>query len=423
MDILIVGLSHKTAPVDIREKISFDGEVLNEGIKAVTGYPNISEALIVSTCNRVEVYTAAPRRNLDEAREDVASFISDFHKVPRDKLDPHLYTLEGEEAVRHIFRVASSLDSMVVGEAQILGQVKDAFNCAAGMQVTGNILNRLMHKAFSVAKRVRSETRIATSAVSISYAAVELAKKIFGELEGKTVMLIGAGEMAELAARHLLNNGVQHITVVNRTYENAVKLAKEFRGTAAPYDELEQQMELADIVITSTGSPVTIISKKMVQAVIKKRRNQPMFFIDIAVPRDIDADVNEVGNVYAYDIDDLEGVVEANIKTRSKEATKAEDIVQTELQGFRDWMRSREVFPTIVTLREWAEDIRKGELDKTIKRMDELTEADRKKVEAMTEAMLNKILHGPISEMKRAAHKKEGSEMVEVVRKIFKLEE
>lgn len=423
MDILIVGLSHKTAPVDIREKVSFDGEALNEGIRSVTGYPHINEALIVSTCNRVEVCSVVHKRDLPAARDEIARFLSDFHEVPRDKLDPHLYIREGEEAVRHVFRVSSSLDSMVVGEAQILGQVKEAFSCAARMQATGNILNRLMHKAFSVAKRVRSETRIATSAVSISFAAVELAKKIFGELEGKTVMLIGAGEMAELAARHLLGNGVQHIVVVNRTYENAVALAEDFRGTAAPYDELEQQMELADIVISSTGAPTTIISKKMVQEVIRKRRHQPMFFIDIAVPRDIDADVNEVANVYAYDIDDLENVVEANIKARSKEATRAEEIVQSEVEGFKDWMRSREVFPTIVTLREWAEDIRRAELEKSLKKMEHLSEADRKRIEAMTEAMLNKILHRPIAEMKRASHDKEGSEMMELVRRIFQLEE
>ncbi|HSG27815.1 MAG TPA: glutamyl-tRNA reductase, partial [Candidatus Krumholzibacterium sp.] len=324
--------------------------------------------------------------------------------MPREKLDPHLYILTGEECVRHIFRVASSLDSMVVGEPQILGQVKEAFGCAAGIQATGNILNRLLHKAFSVAKRVRSETRIATSAVSISFAAVELARKIFGELEGKTVMLVGAGEMAELAARHLLGNGVEHIIIANRTYERAVTLAEDFGGSAVPFEELEQQMELADIVISSTGAPNIIIDKKMVQRLIKRRRNRPMFFIDIAVPRDIDPAANEVENVYAYDIDDLEGVVEANIKARSKEATKAEEIVSGEVRHFTDWMRSREAFPTIVSLREWAEEVRRSELDRTLKRIEGLSEADAKKIEAMTEAMLNKILHRPVTSMKRAAH-------------------
>jgi glutamyl-tRNA reductase len=423
MEILIVGLSHKTAPLDVREKVSFAENILPEAVKELVSCPNVSEGLIVSTCNRVEVYTAVPKRNLEAAREEIATFLSERHEVPREKLDPHLYILSGEECVQHIFRVASSLDSMVVGEPQILGQVKEAFGCAANAQATGNILNRLLHKAFSVAKRVRSETRIATSAVSISFAAVELAKKIFGELEGKTVMLVGAGEMAELAARHLLGNGVEHILVANRTFENAVKLAEEFGGTAVPFDELQQQMELADIVISSTGAPNIIIDKKMVKSIIKSRRNRPMFFIDIAVPRDIDPAVNQVENAYAYDIDDLEGVVETNIKTRSKEAAKAEEIVNGEVQQFNEWMRSRESFPTIVALREWAENVRRGELEKTLKRIEGLSEADTKKIEAMTEAILNKILHRPVTRMKRAAHQGDEGEIVNVVREMFDLEE
>lgn len=423
MEILIVGLSHKTAPLDVREKVSFAENALPEAVKELVACPSVSEGLIVSTCNRVEVYTAVPKRNLEAAREEIAAFLSERHEVPREKLDPHLYILSGEECVQHIFRVASSLDSMVVGEPQILGQVKEAFGCAANAQATGNILNRLLHKAFSVAKRVRSETRIATSAVSISFAAVELAKKIFGELDGKTVMLVGAGEMAELAARHLLGNGVEHILVANRTFENAVTLAEEFGGTAVPFDELQQQMELADIVISSTGAPNIIIDKAMVKSLIKSRRNRPMFFIDIAVPRDIDPAVNQVENAYAYDIDDLEGVVEANIKTRSKEAAKAEDIVNGEVQQFTEWMRSRESFPTIVALREWAEGVRRGELEKTLKRIDGLSEADMKKVEAMTEAILNKILHRPVTRMKQAAHKGDEGKIATIVRELFDLDE
>lgn len=423
MDILIVGLSHKTAPVEVREKISFPRDTLDDGLKALAEYPNISEALIVSTCNRVEIYSSAPKKNIDKARDNIADFLARYHDIPREQLDPHLYVLSGEEAVKHIFRVSSSLDSMVVGEPQILGQVKDAYTCAAHVQATGNVLNRLLHKAFSVAKRVRTETRIATSAVSISFAAVELAKKIFGELDGKTVMLIGAGEMAELAARHLLNNGVEHIIVANRTFERGKALAEEFGGSAIQFDDLELQLELADIVISSTGAPSTIISKKMVKGVIKRRRRRPMFFIDIAVPRDIEPGVNDVENVYSYDIDDLEGVVQTNIKTREKEAARAEDIVEQEVAQFRDWLRSRDAFPTIVKLREWAEDVRRSELDRTLKKMGDLSEADRKRIEAMTEAMLNKILHRPIAQMKRASHEREGGELVEITRKLFELED
>lgn len=423
MDILIVGLSHKTAPVEVREKISFSEEALDDGLKTLVEYPNISEALIVSTCNRVEIYSSAPKKNIEKARDDIAEFISQYHEVPREQLDPHLYVLSGEEAVKHIFRVSSSLDSMVVGEPQILGQVKDAYTCAAHVQATGNVLNRLLHKAFSVAKRVRTETRIATSAVSISFAAVELAKKIFGELDGKTVMLIGAGEMAELSAKHLLNNGVAHIMVANRTFERAKALAEEFDGSAIHFDDLEQQMELADIVISSTGAPTTIINKKMVKGVIKRRRRRPMFFIDIAVPRDIEPDVNDVENVYSYNIDDLEGVVQTNIKTREKEAARAEDIVEQEVTQFREWLRSRDAFPTIVKLREWAEDVRRSEVERALKKMGELSEEDRKRIEAMTEAMLNKILHRPIAQMKKASHGREGGELVETTKKLFELED
>ena len=423
MDILIVGLSHKTAPVEVREKVSFSGDSLTEGLKALTNCPHVSEVLIVSTCNRVEIYSGVMKSCIDGAREEIADFLSKFHDVPRDQLDPHLYMKSGEEAVKHIFRVSSSLDSMMVGEPQILGQVKDAYNCATHAHVTGNILNRLLHKAFSVAKRVRTETRIATSAVSISFAAVELARKIFGDLAGKTIMLIGAGEMAELAARHLMANGVEHILVVNRTLKKAEALAEEFRGSAVSLEEMENHLDMADIVISSTGAPTTLIDKKMVQGVIRRRKHRPMFFIDIAVPRDIDPAVNQVENVYAYDIDDLEEVVKANIKTRGKEAARAEEIVIQEVKQFHDWMLSRDVFPTIVTLRAWAEDVRRSELEKTMKKMEDLSAADRKRIEAMTEAILNKILHRPIVSIKHASHSPDGGKFLEAAREMFGLKE
>jgi len=423
MEILLVGLSHKTAPVEIREKVSFSERNIDEGIRALVACPNVHEGLVLSTCNRVEIYTAVTKKNLHSARKEIARFLADFHEVTPDQLEPHLYVMTGGECVKHIFRVSSSLDSMIVGEPQILGQLKEAFGCAANAQATGNILNRLLHKTFSVAKRVRTETRIATSAVSISFAAVELARKIFGELGGRTVMLIGAGEMAELAARHLMSGGVARIIVVNRTYEKAVSLAAEFEGEGVSLDDLEPRMEFADIVISSTGSPNVIIDKKMVQRIIKRRRNKPMFFIDIAVPRDIDAGINGIENVYAYDIDDLEGVVQANIKTRAKEAAKAEEIVAGEVRQFTEWMLSREAFPTIVALREWAEEVRRSELEKTLKKMEGLSDADSKRIGAMTEAILNKILHRPISRIKKAAHHDEEGDVGDMVRKIFDLDD
>jgi len=423
MEILLVGLSHKTAPVDIREKISFSERNIGEGIRALVECPNVHEGTILSTCNRVEIFTAVSRKELEAARRVIAEFLADFHKVPLAELEPHLYFMSGEASVAHVFRVASSLDSMMVGEPQILGQIKEAYNFASKERATGEILNRLFHKAFSVAKRVRTETRIAACAVSISFAAVELAKKIFGELGGRTVMLIGAGEMAELAARHLMGSGVGRVVVVNRTLERAISLASAFTGEAASLDELEDRLAGADIVISSTGAPGFVIDREMVHRVLKKRKNRPMFLIDIAVPRDIDPEANNIGNVYVYDIDDLEGVVQANIKARTLEAAKAEEIIAGEVRQFIDWRRSREAFPTIVKLRNWAEDVRRAEVEKTIKKIGNLSDADARRIEAMTETILNKILHPPVSRLKRAAHRGEDGDLNEMVRKLFDLDE
>lgn len=421
MEIVIVGLSHKTAPIEIREKISFAEDALDDGLKSLSASRSVNEAFILSTCNRVEICAVTLKE--DVVVDDIASFLSEYHLLDREKIDPHLYVLRGEDAIAHIFRVASSLDSMVVGEPQILGQVKDAFACAAHAKTTGNVLNRLLHKAFSVAKRVRTETRIATSAVSISFAAVELAKKIFGDLGGKVVMLIGAGEMAELAARHLMSNGTDHIMVANRTFERAETLAEEFGGSAIRFDDLEQQMELVDIVISSTGAQSAIIGKKLVSAVIKKRRNRPMFFIDIAVPRDIEQSVNDLENVYLYDIDDLEGVVQANTRAREKEAAKAEIIVAQEVEQFSSWVKSREAFPTIILLKEWAERIRRAEVEKTLRKMKDISEVDKKRIEAMSEAILNKILHRPISQIKNGPDAQGENNLVDAARKIFRLDD
>jgi len=423
MEILLVGLSHKTAPVGIREKISFSGENMRQGIRALLECQDVQEGFIVSTCNRVEICTVVSRKDPAAAKRGIARFLADYHKVGLDELEPHLYFMSGEESVQHIFRVSSSLDSMMVGEPQILGQIKEAYNIAYHEGATGNILNRLFHKAFSVAKRVRTETRIATSAVSISFAAVELAKKIFGELEGRTVMLIGAGEMAELAARHLVTSGVGRVIVVNRTFEKAALLASTFSGEAVPFEELEERLGSADIVISSTGAPGVVIDRKMVQRTLKRRKHRPMFFIDIAVPRDIDPAVNSLENVYSYDIDDLEGVVQANIRARAQEAAKAEEIIAGELRQFMEWSRSREAFPTIVKLRSWAEEVRRKEVEKTLKKMEGVSAVDARRIEAMTESILNKILHPPVSRLKKSAHQDEKEDLSEMVRKLFDLDD
>ena len=384
MDIIVVGLSHKTAPVEIREKVAFAPDLLHEALRSVRDLPNVHEGVIVSTCNRVEVYAASRLR--EEGIESLVSFMSETHEVALDQLRPHLYVFAGDDAVRHVFRVASSLDSMVVGEPQILGQVKDAYEAAAEGSATGLVLNRFMHKAFSTAKRVRTETRIAQAAVSISFAAVELARKIFGSLAGKRVLVIGAGEMCELAATHLVENGVSRVVVTNRTFSRAEALAEQFGGRAVPFEEFREHLADVDIVISSTGAPHFVVEAEEMRATMKARRQKPMFLIDIAVPRDIDPKINELPNVYLYDVDDLAGVVETNKRERNKEAEKAEEIVAQEVQSFLSWVKTLEVTPTIRALRAKFDDIRRAELEKTLKTFGaDLPKKQRKSLEAMSQ--------------------------------------
>lgn len=422
MEIVVVGLSHKSAPVEIREKVAFPGDCLHEALRNVRDVPAVHEAVIVSTCNRVEIYAAA--RHREEGVAGLCRFMAEYHGVPDPALRPHLYVYAGPEAVRHVFRVASSLDSMVVGEPQILGQVKDAYEAAAEGAATGLVLNRFMHKAFSAAKRVRTETRIAQSAVSISFAAVELARKIFGSLEGKHVLVIGAGEMCELAATHLMENGVTGVQVTNRTLARAQALAEKLRGRALPFEQFRQHLHEVDIVISSTGAPHLVVDVEDVRSAMKERRQKPMFLIDIAVPRDIDPRINDLPNVYLYDVDDLQGVVDANKKERAKEAEKAEQVVGEEVEGFLSWLKTLEVTPTIRALRERFEAIRQAELEKTLKAFGEgLTDKQRRSLEAMGQAIVNKILHQPSMCLKRQAEDPELEISVEAVRRLFGLED
>ncbi|MBE0618803.1 MAG: glutamyl-tRNA reductase [Proteobacteria bacterium] len=422
MEIIVVGLSHKSAPVEIREKVAFAADCLQEALRRVRDVPAVHEGVIVSTCNRVEIYAAA--RHSEEGVEGLLRFMADYHRVPDPDLRPHLYVYAGPDAVRHVFRVASSLDSMVVGEPQILGQVKDAYEKAADGSATGLVLNRFMHKAFSVAKRVRTETRIAQSAVSISFAAVELARKIFGSLEGKHVLVVGAGEMCELAATHLMENGVRGVQVTNRTLARAEALAEKFNGKAVPFEEFRYHLPEVDIVISSTGAPNLVVDVEDVRAAMKARRQKPMFLIDIAVPRDIDPRVNDLPNVYLYDVDDLQGVVESNKKERAKEADKAEQIVADEVQGFLSWLKTLEVTPTIRALRGRFEAIRQAEFEKTLKAFgDGLSDKQRRSIEAMSQAIVNKILHEPTLYLKRQAEDPELEVSIEAVRQLFGLED
>jgi glutamyl-tRNA reductase len=418
--IVLIGLNHKTAPVEIREKfavvcVDTSGPLMNLGKMRA-----LRESFYLSTCNRMEVLFTTPR--LDEGISAVVGLLADIYGQTGAALQPYLYTYIDQDAVKHLYRVACSLDSMVVGEPQILGQIKDAYRQATEAKTSGVILNRLLHKSFSVAKRVRTETRIGSSAVSISYAAVELAKKIFQELQGRIALLIGAGEMAELAAEHLLSNGVERIVVANRTLERALALAKRFNGTTVAWEELVDELGRVDIIISSTGSPEPILTAEQIKKRMRARRNRPLFFIDIAVPRDIDPAANRIDNVYLYNIDDLQGIVELNQGERLKEATRAEHIIAAEALRFDGWLRTLEVVPTIVSLREKAEQVREAEVRKTLSRLESLSDEEVEAIEVLTQSVVKKLLHDPILFLKRTNNRARKDYYLDVARKLFHLD-
>jgi glutamyl-tRNA reductase len=421
MNIIVIGVNHKTAPIEIREKVAFSDDRLEEPLKRILSLSSIRENIILSTCNRVEVYANA--HSVGEAIRDLKAFLSEFHGIPDQELERFLYVHHGEEAVRHVFRVASSLDSMVVGEPQILGQVKSAFGEAAHYHTAGAILNRLLHRAFTVAKRIRTETDLGNRAVSISFVAVELAKKIFGDLHDKAVLLVGAGEMCELAARHLVNHGVSRVTVTNRTPQPARELAQVFSGSVVPFHQLREALRTADIIISSTASPHYVIGRFEVASIIKARRNRSMFFIDIAVPRDVDPGVNSIENVYLYDIDDLQDVADANVRDRGKEAKKAEEIVEREVTRFCQWYASLEITPTVRLLRAKVEAIRQKELEKAYAALSVTSNKERKVLDALTSAIVKKILHDPLTMLKGTDQNSSGKVLVDAIRKLFRLEE
>lgn len=398
MNILVVGLNHETAPVEVREKLAFDGPKLESGLSLMHGLSSVSEAIILSTCNRVEMY--ANVQDKEKATGEIKEFLTVFHDIKKEDLDRSLYIYNGSTAIKHVFRVASSLNSMVLGEPQILGQVKDAFEFALTKKSTGVVLNKLMKKAISVAKRVRTQTKIAENAVSISYAAVELARKIFTELSSSSFILLGAGEMAELAARHLMNSGVKDVVVANRTYERGIELAKEFSGRAVRFEDFLSELVHTDIVICSTGSPKYVLHKNEMMHIMKQRRNKQVFIIDISVPRNIDPDINHIDNVYLYDVDDLQGVVDANINERHKEADKAEIIISDEVDTFLKWQASLDTVPTVISLRNSAEEIKKLELEKLFNKLGSIAASDKKAIEYMATAIVNKLIHPPTAALR-----------------------
>jgi glutamyl-tRNA reductase len=421
MHLLVVGLSHKTAPIEIRERLTFPSHRQAEALARLLSQPAVAEAVIVSTCNRTEIYAVASGG--DEGVDAVIDFMADYHELDRHELVRSLYITRGVDVVHHLFRVVSSLDSMVIGEAQILGQVKEAYDHALANDATGLALNKLFRQSFEVGKRVRNETEIGENAVSISYAAIELAKKVFDTLAGRTILILGAGKMSELTAKHLVSQGVKSVLVANRTHERALELAERFNGEAIRYDDLFERMRGADIVISSTSATHFVITKEQVASAMRGRGGRPLFLIDIAVPRDIDPAVNELSNVFLYDIDDLSGVVESNLEERMREAGRAEHIITEEIASFVRWRESLEVVPTVAAIRAKANIIRCSELEKARKRLGNLSEKDLETVEALTCAIVNKMLHGPTERLKQAANAKDGYEYVETVRHLYGLAE
>jgi glutamyl-tRNA reductase len=416
----ITGVNHKSAPVEVRERLAFDEPSLAAALLDLKGRPGFCEGLILSTCNRVEVALTCEDATASLA---VDEFLADTRQVARDWVTPYLYHYEDSEAIRHLFRVAASLDSMVVGEPQILGQLKSAYALAKEHGAVSGFLDTLLTRAFNVAKRVRSETEIGANAVSVSYAAVELARDIFGTLDDKKVMIVGAGKMSELAARHLRRSGATQIYVTNRTYERAVEMAQIFDGKIVEYTKFMSFLPEVDVVITSSAAPHYIITRDEMKKAIGARRNRPMFLIDIAVPRNIEPSVNKLDNVFLYDIDDLQKVVDSNLEGRMHSADEAEAIIREEVERMMARLKAREVVPTIVSLQEQLEKLRAGELARMRGKFGALTPEQEEALIALTKGIINKIAHGPISELRRQANEPDGHHFVVAIRKVFRLGE
>lgn len=415
---MVLGVNHKTTPVEIRERLAFSDP--REPLQKFFSIPGVEECCFLSTCNRVEIFFVG--NPADSTKAEIRNMLFANSGVTDKETKRYTFLFQETEAITHLFRVAASLDSMIVGETQILGQLKQAFRDAMEQNCTGIILNRFIQKSFSVAKRIRTETKIGSSAVSISYAAVELAKKIFGNLKNKKVLLIGAGEMAELAAEHLITQGIGEVIVANRTFERAVKLARRFNGSAVALSELIPQIEIADIIISSTGAPDLVLRKQDVKPIMRQRKNRPLFLIDIAVPRDLDPEINDFDNVYLFDIDDLQNVIEVNKSERQKEADKAERIVTEETLKFMQWLENFEVTPTIVAIREKADAIRTAELAKTLSQLKDLSPKEIKSIEILTTSLVNKLLHDPLNFLKSNGASDEKEMKLDLTRKIFGLD-
>jgi glutamyl-tRNA reductase len=417
--LLLVGASHRTAPVELRERLDFSSRGLEQAVRTLVARRLVVEAVVVSTCNRAELYVAC--RDPREATEDLRAFFSEFHQMPAAEVGPHLYAHQDEDAARHLFRVSSGLDSLVVGEPQILGQIKEAYSVASAADSSGPLLNRLFHWAFGVGKRVRSETALAEGAVSVSFAAVSLAKKIFGNLTGRHVLVIGAGEMGKLTALHLKAQRVAAVVIISRTLAHAQELADEVGGDVAPWDSLPQVLLESDIVISVTGSATPILSKAQVKAAMPASRVRPLFLIDIAVPRDVDPRAGEIEQVFLYNIDDLQAIVRENLERRTAEVVRAEQIVDEEVQRFSNWHRSREAVPTIVALRHRFETIRKSELERLEPKLASLPPDARARVDEVTRLIIEKLLLHPTEQLKDVGDAHLVSQYSAALRRLFAL--
>ncbi|MCG8642645.1 MAG: glutamyl-tRNA reductase [Desulfobacterales bacterium] len=417
-EIILIGANHKTAPVALREKLSFSEEETKAALEIFKKDTGIKEAILFSTCNRTEIlYIPETGDQVDQ----VVAFISNHKQIDVAEFKSALYVHRGEMAIRHLFNVASSLDSMVVGEPQILGQIKQAYRMAVGCNSSGVLLNRMMHKAFSVAKRVRKETGIGDNAVSISYAAIELANKIFSDLSRKSVMLLGAGEMAELAVEHLISNRVKRILVANRTFKNAVELAQKFNGQAVAFEERIEALKDVDIIISSTGAADYVMTRDDVKKIMKKRHHNTLFFIDIAVPRDIDPKINDISNAYVYDIDDLKNIVESNLEQRGKETVKAKRYIDEAVFKFEQWLESLAIVPTIKALNDKISAIVEMECNKTLSQLKHLDPKDVEAIQRMSKAIASRTIHDPILFLRNTGDHRDDSLYLNVTQQLFNI--
>ena len=419
MHLFLLGVSHRTAPVDLRERLDFSSRNLGEAIDALAMRPSAAESVVVSTCNRSEIYVASD--DPAKAREELVAFLSEYHQLPPETFLPHLFVKEDGTAAGHLFRVAAGLDSLVVGEPQILGQVKDAFQTAAERRAAGPLLSKLFHWSFNVGKRVRTETALGEGAVSISFAAVALARKIFGQLQGRHVLVVGAGEISTLTAQHLRSQGVGEIVITSRTLASAETLATAVGGRAVPWEQMTQALATADIVITATGSHRPIITQAQLAPSTGRRRSDPLFIIDIAVPRDVDPAVGEIEQVFLYNVDDLQGIVSENMTRRAGEIERAESIVGEELTRFSSWQRSRGAIPTVVALRQRFEAIRRSELQRLEGKLGALPPDARARVDEVTRLIIEKLLLEPTEQLKALPDEETQASYTEAVNRLFRL--